>query len=240
MSADSIEILKKYFSEPYGGHVFIFTNPVTLADVQQHTFTEILSHKNAIDEKGKAGHSLAMSIFEAITAHANGLAGKRILDIGGLTGYFSFLAVEAGANATMIEREESLATVAKAMADARGLNVQIINASIQNCLESSAETFDYAFMFNMFDQMLRTNEESAWKTLLQVSKRSKMLFFMMGPTEQIPTAKGIATGTPLVPAQAISRYSKLDYEVILAKTVYSNHKILLENANNGRCLQVFW
>jgi len=240
MSINSVEILKKYFSVPYNGHVFIFTNPVTLADVQQHTFTEILSHKNAVDAKGLHGNSLALSIFEAITKHVDNLTGKKILDIGGNTGYFSFLSTEAGANATMIEMDTWQATVAKAMAEVRGLKVQIINSSIQNYLESSAETFDYAFMFNMFDQMLRTNEESAWKTLLQVSKRSKMLFFMMGPTEQIPTAKGIATGTPLVPAQAISRYSKLDYEVILAKTVYSNYKILLENANNGRCLHVFW
>jgi len=240
MSVNSIEILRKYFSMPYGGHVFIFTNPVTLLDVQQCSFTDILSHKNAIDDKGKAGNSLAMTIFEAISTHVDGFRGKHILDLGGLTGYFSFLAVEAGANATMVEREESLATVAKAIAEIKGIKVQIINSSIQDYLESSTESFYCAFMLNMFDQMIRTDEESAWKTIKQVSERCKMLFLMLGSTEQIPTAHGLVTSTPLLSAPAIQKFDKPDYEVILEKTIYRNYKILLENANNGRQLQVYW
>jgi 2-polyprenyl-3-methyl-5-hydroxy-6-metoxy-1,4-benzoquinol methylase len=97
-----VEILRKYFSWPYGGHVFIFTNKVTLADVQERTFTEILSHQNARDAHGLAGHSVALAIFEAVAKRMNGLDGKKVLDIGGNTGYFSFLATEAGATVTMV------------------------------------------------------------------------------------------------------------------------------------------
>ena len=232
---ESIAILQKYFETPYNGHVFIFTNKVTLLDIQQHSFTEILSHGNALRK-----HSFAMSIFNAILAFADGLEGKRILDIGGNTGYFSFLATETGANAIMVERLELQAKVAKAMADIRGLKVQIINGLIQDYLDANAETYDCAFMFNVFDQMLRENEVVAWKVLRQVSERSKMLFLMMGPTEQIPKAKGLVTSTPLNAALAISRFDKPDYEVILEKTMYKNYEVLATHIYGNRQLQVYW
>ncbi len=235
MSTESIEILKNYFSTPYGGHVFIFTSKVTLADIQQHTFTEVLSHSNALRK-----HSLAMSIFNSIVAFADGLEDKKILDIGGNTGYFSFLATESGAKATMIERDHGQATVAKAMAEIRGLDVNIVNDSIQNFLETNRESFDCAFMLNMFDQMLRTDEESAWKTLRQVSEKCKTLFLMMGATEQIPYAKGLVTSTPLNAASAKTKFYKPDYEVIKDKTVYQNYEVLATHIYGDRQLQAYW
>ncbi len=236
MSTESINILKNYFRQPYNGHVFILNSQVTLEDIQRYTFTEILSHKNAL-----RGHSITMSIFNAIFTCADGLEGKQILDVGGNTGYFSFLATEAGANATMVERDGGQAIVAKAMADVRGLNVKIINDSIQNYLKSCQDKYDCAFMLNMFDQMLREDETSAWEVLKQVSERGKMLFLMMGPTEQIPTAKGLATGTPLVPAPVISRFTnKPDYEVILEKTVYKKYEVIASHIYGDRQLQAFW
>jgi len=235
MSANSIETLKNYFLIPYGGHVFIFTNKITLKDIQQNTFTEILSHNNAPNQK-----SIPMAIFNAVSAFANGLNGKKVLDIGGNTGYFTFLATEAGADVTMIERLERQANVAYAMADVRGLKVKIFNGLVQDYLDSSSETFDYAFMLNMFDQMLRTDEAVAWKVLKQVSERCKMLFLMMGATEQIPTAKGLVTSTPSNVAPAISRFNKPDYEVILEKTVYTDYKILTNNVYENRELQAYW
>jgi len=240
MSANNIEILKKYFSIPYGGHVFIFTNPVTLLDIQQNTFTEILSHKNAVDAQGLPGHSMALLIIEAVKKHMNGLDGKQILDVGGNTGYISFLAVEAGANATMIERDTVQATVAKAMADVRGLKVNIINDSIQNYLNSNQDKFDCAFMLNMFDQMLREDETTAWQVLKQISERAKTLFLMMGRSEQIPKTNGHATGTPLIAAPVLSRHDKTDYEVILEKTMYNNYKILSTNIYGSRQLQAYY
>ena len=240
MSAESIATLKKYFAVPYGGHAFIFTNPVTLTDVQQHTFTEILSHKNAVDAQGLPGHSVALLIIEAAKKHMNGLDGKQILDVGGNTGYISFLASEAGATATMIERDTGQVTVAKAMADIRGLKVNIINDSIQNYLESNQEHFDCAFMLNMFDQMLREDETTAWQSLKQISERAKTLFLMMGRSEQIPKTNGHATGTPLIPAPVLSRHDKPDYEVILEKTVYKNYKVLATDVYGKRQLQVYW
>jgi len=236
LSAESISILKNYFLTPYNGHVFILNTQVTLTDIQQHPFTEILSHKKAL-----RGHSIAMSIFNAMFTCADGFEGKKILDVGGGTGYFSFLASEAGATATMIERDAGQATVAKAMADVRGLNVKIINASIQNYLESNQESFDCAFMLNMFDQMLREDETSAWTALKQISEKCKMLFIMMGPTEQIPTAKGLATGTPLAPNTVISRFTdKLDYEVILEKTIYTKYENIATHIYGDRQLQAYF
>jgi hypothetical protein len=240
MSANSIETLKKYFSIPYGGHVFIFTNKITLEDIQQHTFTEILSHKNAVDANGKLGYSVAMAVFEAIKEHSDGLQGKKVLDIGGNTGYFSFLAVENGAEGTMVEKQEKQANVAKAIAEIRKLNVKIFNGLIQDYLVASTEIFDCVFMLNMFDQMLRTDEETAWKTLRQVSERCKMLFFMNGPTEQIPNTKGLATSTPIKPNPASNIFSDPDFKVIICLTKYKNHKILLENGYENRQLQVYW
>jgi len=235
MSQDSIKILKNYFSIPYGGHVFIFTNKITLEDIQQNTFTEILSHNNAPNQK-----SIPMSIFNAVSAFANGLNGKKVLDIGGNTGYFSFLAAEAGADVTMTERLERQVNVAYAMADVRGLKLKIFNGLIQDYLDLSSEIFDCTLMLNMFDQMLRTDEAVAWKVLKQVSERCKMLFLMMGATEQIPTAKGLVTSTPHEAAPAISRFNKPDYEVILEKTVYTNYKVLTNNVYENRELQVYW
>ena len=235
MSAESIEILKKYFAIPYSGHVFIFTNKITLEDIQQHTFTEILSHNNAPQH-----HSIPIAILHAIFKFANGLSGKKVLDVGGNTGYFSFLASEAGADVTMVERLERQANVATAMADVRNLKVEIFNCLIQDYLDSSSENFDCAFMFNVFDQMLRTNEAIAWKVLNEISERCKMLFLMMGPTDQIPTAKGLATSTPYSIAPAISHFEKPDYEVILEKTVYKNYKVLATDIYENRQLQVYW
>jgi 2-polyprenyl-3-methyl-5-hydroxy-6-metoxy-1,4-benzoquinol methylase len=232
---ESIEILKKYFSIPYDGHVFIFNSKVTLEDLQQHSFTDILSHKNAL-----RGHSIAMSIFNSIFTCADGLDGKQILDVGGNTGYFSFLATESGANATMIERDNRQATVAKAMAEVRDLKVNIVNDSIQNYLESSENKFDCALMLNMFDQMLRTDEESAWKTLRQISERCKMLFLMMGPTEQMPTVKGLVTSTPLNATPAKTRHYKPDYEVIMEKTIYTKYEVLATHIYGDRQLQAYW
>ncbi len=237
MPVESIKILENYFKWPYNGHVFIFTNKVTLADIQQHTFTEILSHKNAAHNHG---HSFAMSIFNAIFTCADGLDDKKVLDIGGNTGYFSFLATEAGAEVTMIEKDAERATAAKAMAEVRELKVNIINDSIQNYLDSSTETFDCAFMLNMFDQMLREDETTAWKVLKYVSERCKMLFLMMGPTTQIPTTKGIETGNPSIVAPVIEKFSKPDYEVILAKTIYSKYEVLASHIYGDRQLQAYW
>lgn len=237
---DSFSVLKKYFSEPYNGHVFVFTNPVKLEDIQHHTFTEILSHKNAVDAKGTCGYSVAMAIFQAVKEESGSLQDKKILDIGGNTGYFTFLAAEAGADVTMIEKLERQANVASAIANVRNLKVKVFNGLIQDYLEASQEIFDYAFMFNVFDQMLRTNETVAWQVLKQVSERCKTLFFMSGPTEQIPNTKGLATSTPIKPNPASYIFSDHDYEVIMALTKYKNHKILLENGYENRQLQMFW
>lgn len=235
MSQQSIETLKNYFSIPYGGHVFIFTNKITLEDIQQHTFKEILSHNKAPQQ-----NSIPMTIFEAISNFADGLNGKKVLDIGGNTGYFSFLASEAGADVTMIEKLERQANVASAMADVRGLKVKIFNGLIQDYLDSSSEKFDCALMLNMFDQMLRTDEAVAWKVLKQVSERCKTLFLMMGATEQIPLAKGLVTSTPSKTAPALSRFNKPDYEVILEKTVYKNYEVLATHIYEDRQLQAYW
>jgi hypothetical protein len=118
--------------------------------------------------------------------------------------------------------------------------VDIINDSIQNYLDSTTETFDCALMLNMFDQMLRTDEASAWKTLKQVSERCNLLFLMMGPTEQISQAKGLVTSTPLNPVPATSRFDKPDYEVILEKTAYKNYAVLATDIYEDRHLQVYW
>ncbi len=83
-------------------------------------------------------------------------------------------------------------------------------------------------------------EKSAWKVLKQVSERCKTLFLMMGPTEQIPTAKGISTGTPLINAPAIEKFSKPDYEVILEKSNYKKYEILATDIYGERQLQVFY
>jgi len=240
MSQESIEILKNYFAIPYGGHVFIFTNKITLEDIQQFSFSQILSHRNARDAQGLAGHSVALAIFEEITEHMKGLSGKKVLDVGGNTGYFSFLAAEAGAEATIIEKNTRQANVAKAIADVKGLNVKIVNDSIQNYLEASTETYDCALMLNMFDQMLRADEFSAWETLMQISQRSKTLYLMMGSTEQMPTVKGLPTSTPsnILPAKTV--FQKPDYEVVMDKTVYKNYKVLATDIYENRQLQVYW
>jgi len=237
MLTESIRILEEYFKWPYGGHVFIFTNKVTLADIQQHSFTEILSHKNAVYSHG---HSLVMSIFNAMFTCANGLEGKKILDVGGSTGCFSFLATEAGANVTMVEKDPERTTVAKAMAEVRGLKVEIINDSIQNYLDSTTETYDCAFMLNMFDQMLREDEVSAWKTIKQISERCRMLFLMMGPTKQMPTVRGIETGNPPVIGPVIEVFNKPDYEVICEKTNYKSGKTIATHIYGNRHLQAYW
>lgn len=166
MSAD-LQLLADYFSVPYGDRFFVYTNIVTIKDIQKHTFLELLSHKRAVD-----GKSVAMAIHEAIKNHFGTLNGKKVLDVGSSIGHFSFMMAREGAEVTGIECVPEKVKVANAIARIRGLsNVKFVKAYIENYVDTTDETFDLALMHNIFDYILIEHNTKVLKKLSEFSKR---------------------------------------------------------------------
>lgn len=234
-NVECYKLLKHYFSVPYGGHIFAYTNKVTLDDIERYDFRESLSHRAALE-----GFSIIMSIFEEVDKFVGGIRDKKVLDVGSGIGWFIFLMAEAGADITMIEKITELTQVTECISKMKNLRLKINNCFIDEYLDNSRNTFDFALMLNVFDQLLRQDEAKAWKILGTVSEKNAMMFLMMGPTEQIPNVKGISTGTPVVASQVLTRDNRPDYEVILSRTNYKHYKTLLTRSFGDRELQVYW
>jgi len=163
-----IETLKNYVKVPYGDRIFVYTNIVTVEDIQNHTFLELLSHERALD-----GRSIAMAIHEAIKNHYGSLLHKKILDVGSSIGYFSFMMAREGANVTGVECLKEKVEVARAIGKIRKLPIKFIQAFIEDYVAAVQENFDLVLMHNVFDYI---PIEHNTKVLRKLSEMSKSLY----------------------------------------------------------------
>lgn len=229
-----MDVLQEYFRDNL--QVSIHNVPVSLQDIETFSFKEMLAHNRAPE-----GISVAMSIFEKISSSLNPLEGKMILDVGCHIGQFSFLMAESGARVTGVESNPLLALIAEHIKSLKKLQVKIVSMAIEDFLQIDNVFYDAVLLLNVFDQMLRTNEENAWKTLQLIHQNSKYLFMMTGPTEQLPNTPGLRTTQPLsVPPKPIKESWEYGYEMIMRKAEYKHLNTLLRNSYAERELWFFY
>lgn len=182
---DAEAVVKEYFSAPYGDRIFVYTNIVTIEDLHNHSFSELLSHKNAIN-----GFSIAMAIHEAIKGDYGSVVGKKVLDVGSSIGHFSFLMAEDGAKVTGVEWFRETVDVARALADIKGLKVEFIQNNIENYLANATDSFDLVLMHNVFDYI---SIEHSIKVLRQLSELSPSLYTTILIEPQFITSNSMYT-----------------------------------------------
>jgi len=161
-------IVKDYFAIPYKGKVFVYTNVLTLEGIKKSSFSELLSHRQALDKK-----SVAMAIHNAIKRHYGDMKGKKVLDVGCSIGHFSFLMAEEGAKVIGVDCEAGKVKVARAIAKIRALNVTFVKARIENHLDSISDqvTFDLVLMHSVFDYIPVEQNTQVLMKLSQISGR---------------------------------------------------------------------
>lgn len=233
MGLIGLDALEEYFRANV--KVAIHNVPVTLEDAQTRSFKDMLAH-----DKAPAGNSMAMTIFEKISSVLEPIKGKIILDVGCNTGYFSFLMAESGATVVAVEKNPISAGVAEYLNVLKNLHVKIINSSVEDFILSDSGFYDATLLLNVFDHMLRENEERAWEVLKQIQLRSKYVFMMVGPTEQLPNVPGVRTSCPLnIPFGPVKESSELGCDMVLRKGLFKEYHVLLQHSYADRELWVY-
>lgn len=224
-----MDVLDEYFRE--NGVVALHDIYITQHDILNKSFTEIInSHKE----------SRAKALFDSIVSWIEPVKGKTVLDVGCGTGYFTFLMAEAGAVATGIECNRTLASVASHIANIKKLDCVVSNSKVENFLPEK-DSYDAVLMLNVFDQMLRENEAQAWNTLRRIRERAKCVFIMAGATEQLPNMAGIRTDNPKhMPIQPQKESWEMGHEMIMREGDFGACKRLLRNSYAMRDLWVFY
>jgi len=162
----SYKTVEKYFSIPYGDRILVYTNVVTLSDIVNHTFHEVLSHKRA-----SRGKSIAMTIHSTIKKHYGNLSRKTILDVGSSIGHFSFLMAEEKAQVTGVECDPTKIKVARAIAELRGLsNVRFMQTFIEDFVEVMP-LFDLALLHSVFEYVEKSKKVKVLKKLSKTCGR---------------------------------------------------------------------
>lgn len=224
-----MNVLEEYFRE--NGDVAIHDVYITLNDILHHSFTSIINRRKEAGVK---------TLFGKICEVLEPVKGKTVLDVGCGIGYFTFLLAEAGAVVTGIERDPTLYTVAEHIRTVKGLNCGFVNSPIHEHIKKSYG-YDAVLMLNVFDQMLRKNEDEAWETLRLIRHKSKQVFMMTGATEQLPNCPGQRTSQPFsIPLMPQFESWEMGYEMIMRKGEFKDCKLLLRNNYAQRDLWVFF
>jgi len=228
-----MDVLQEYFQNK---QVAIYNVPITPEDLQNLSFKDMIAH-NRVPE----GISRAMTVFEKISSVLEPIVGKTILDVGCHIGHFSFLMAEAGATVTGVESNPLLSIVAEHIKILKKSQAKIANMPIEEYIKLDNGFYDAVLLLNVFDQMLRENEEKAWNTLQQIHNKSKYVFMMIGPTEQLPNTPGLRTACPLsVSSNPVKQSWEYGYEMILRKGDFKEHRVLLRNSYAERELWLFY
>lgn len=224
-----MDYLEKYFD----CEISLWDVPLTLEDVRNYSITELLN---------RLSESNARTLFRTLTSVLEPVRGKKVLDIGCHAGWFTFLLAEAGATVTGVESDPAMAHVAEHIMNLKGYNNCTIHTTeASRFLSVESGNFDATILLNVFDQMLRTNEEEAWTALQQIKERSKCTFLMAGATEQLPNMAGLRTAFPKnVPLCPQKESWEMGHEMILRKGGFIGCKRLLRNNYAERDLWVFY
>lgn len=145
------------------------------------------------------------------------LAGKRVIDIGSNTGYFSFAAAQRGAIVDAIETSQKYIELSKKLSEIYCIpNINFINRPIDFDLLHDKK-YDYGFMLSVFQWISQGNKQLdyAQRILLDVSKKVDVLFFELGCNH----------GKSAINAK---HYNHLAYIYLLLRknTAYDNIKVL--------------
>lgn len=85
------------------------------------------------------------AVIERLEVLSGGLAGKRILDLGGGPGHFSVLFAERGAHVTWQDISREYQRIAKALAEARGVSLEYSLGYLEEAANFGESAYDVVF-----------------------------------------------------------------------------------------------
>jgi len=146
----------------------------------------------------------------------DGLAGKRVLDVGANAGYYSFVLAQAGASVTAFEPDTRYARLGAVLAREKKLAVDWRPVAFSADLVSS-QSFDVALMMSVFQWMAEGGERlaEASASLRAISRMSRYLFFELG----------FNTGTSSLQTSKRNHYAEV-VALLRASTVYTRFLLL--------------
>lgn len=181
--------LRETFKE---GAFHVYNNRITLKDLEECTrFTDLFTDDRKSTTDGKP--SIALNILYAICENGEvafwlkGETVRDVLDLGCGIGHFSFLLHEHFPNVrvTGVDKSTLEATAIAGLKHYSLLRVIFSNSEIVEYVEHTTWRPDLVLMLNVFDHLLRQNEEDAWAVLDELSRRTRYLALMMGPHDGI-------------------------------------------------------
>lgn len=210
--------LVDYFSSPYNGCVYIYNNKISLADIENHNFSSLLSH-----ERAEGGTSTAMNICRAVLSFMVDIGEKRVLDVGCKIGHFSFLMAEMGAYVVAVDNAELPIDVLRCLAQVRGMSdrIEAVSQPIEDYVKYERNKFDLVLMLNVLDHLSRQGGDVACKVLRKVSYTSNNMVVMTGPTDQIKTQDDVP-------------------KMVFESSSFIRSRKLLEHSYGDRTLWAFW
>lgn len=223
--------VEDYFKACTG--VAIHDVQITLDELRENRIVDIL--------KSRQIRPRALALIEKIIEFLPPSA--KVLDVGCGTGFFSLLLAEAGAYVLGVDNNQSLIRVANGIRDMERfsmLNCEFLDMPIEGFLKINPREFDATLLLNVFDQMLRQDEDEAWESLRKIGQRSNLVFMMTGATECLPNVAGIRTANPLgTPFREQMSSWEYGYEVIKRKGGFNFFRRLLRNNYYQRELWLF-
>lgn len=119
-------------------------------------------------------------ILDALLQHCGDVEGKSFLDIGSNFGYFCLELAKRGAVTHGIERDSRRSTASQCMALKLGLeDAHFSNEDALEFVKTTAETFDYVILLNVFHHVLVQDEAGGWEMFNKLVENTEGVFIMM-------------------------------------------------------------
>ena len=133
------------------------------------------SNRVQFEKKWQLIHRTMLSLFP------EGLAGKKVLDVGANAGFFSFSLANAGAKVTSFEPHPRYSIIGPRIIEAKGLPITW-HGSPFDATQVENQEFDLALMLSVFQWMSEGDERlaEASEQLMEISKTTRYLFFELG------------------------------------------------------------
>lgn len=116
------------------------------------------------------------------------LKNKHVLDIGSCYGYYSFFFVRQGAMVTAVEPNGTRINLCQRLLRLYNMdwsNPMFVCNRIENYIKATSLTWDYTFMFNVFQHLYGQNPKESWKTLNQIAEKSEVILLTMNSSSPV-------------------------------------------------------
>ena len=151
--------------------------------------------------------------LDAIVDHYGGVRGRRVLDIGSCTGWFSIKLAQMGAHVVGSEIDKTKLGISKVIAGYHNLradNPEFIGTDYKAYLARTKRRFDFILFLNLLHHSLEKNVRESWSIVNMLSEHTDVMYLGIGELKLLIKPK-------LVP-QAILDHSDFDSYKLLLRT----------------------